>query len=225
MFVHQVLALRTGCDGYTPRAQNFNLNFEDLSCKQVGSGPAAPVVAPAARCHSALLTVSARSRRDHLAILADRRSRPAVRSDAAAGVGDHLLDARGPAGRRRLPHPRPRRDARGARAAARPNSDLDEPAPVRYLDWLGGLVHGRFRRSRWPPAGRSPRSWRRASSTPCCCRPYAFLLYLPLTLHPGADPGAQPRPAGRPRALGRSPWCFCRCRTSCWRRSCCSPSW
>jgi peptide/nickel transport system substrate-binding protein len=33
MFVHQVLALRKGCEGYTPRAQNFNLNFEDLSCK------------------------------------------------------------------------------------------------------------------------------------------------------------------------------------------------
>ena len=32
MFVHQVLALRNGCTGYTPRAQNFNLNFEDLSC-------------------------------------------------------------------------------------------------------------------------------------------------------------------------------------------------
>lgn len=32
MFVHQVLALRKGCSGYTPRAQNFNLNFEDLSC-------------------------------------------------------------------------------------------------------------------------------------------------------------------------------------------------
>jgi peptide/nickel transport system substrate-binding protein len=32
MFVHQVLALRSACDGYTPRAQNFNLNFEDLSC-------------------------------------------------------------------------------------------------------------------------------------------------------------------------------------------------
>lgn len=32
MFVHQVLALRKGCTGYTPRAQNFNLNFEDISC-------------------------------------------------------------------------------------------------------------------------------------------------------------------------------------------------
>ncbi len=32
MFVHQVLALRKDCDGYTPRAQNFNLSFEDLSC-------------------------------------------------------------------------------------------------------------------------------------------------------------------------------------------------
>ena len=32
MFVHQVLALRKGCEGYTPLAQNFNLNFEDLSC-------------------------------------------------------------------------------------------------------------------------------------------------------------------------------------------------
>ena len=32
MFVHQVLALRKGCTGYTPRAQNFNLNFENLVC-------------------------------------------------------------------------------------------------------------------------------------------------------------------------------------------------
>jgi peptide/nickel transport system substrate-binding protein len=33
MFVHQVVALRKGCDGYKPLAQNFNLNFENLSCK------------------------------------------------------------------------------------------------------------------------------------------------------------------------------------------------
>ena len=33
MFVHQVLAIRKGCEGYEPRAQNFNLNFETLSCK------------------------------------------------------------------------------------------------------------------------------------------------------------------------------------------------
>ena len=33
MFVHQVLALRTGCTGYTPLAQNFNLNFENLACE------------------------------------------------------------------------------------------------------------------------------------------------------------------------------------------------
>jgi peptide/nickel transport system substrate-binding protein len=34
MFVHQVLALRKGCEGYTPRAQNFNLSFEDLTCSK-----------------------------------------------------------------------------------------------------------------------------------------------------------------------------------------------
>jgi peptide/nickel transport system substrate-binding protein len=33
MFVHQVLAVRTGCEGYEPRAQNFNLNFENFGCK------------------------------------------------------------------------------------------------------------------------------------------------------------------------------------------------
>lgn len=32
MFVHQVLAMRKGCKGYEPRAQNFNLNFENMSC-------------------------------------------------------------------------------------------------------------------------------------------------------------------------------------------------
>ena len=32
MFVHQVLAMRQGCSGYEPRAQNFNLNFETLEC-------------------------------------------------------------------------------------------------------------------------------------------------------------------------------------------------
>lgn len=32
MFVHQVLAIRSACTGYTPRAQNFNLSFETLSC-------------------------------------------------------------------------------------------------------------------------------------------------------------------------------------------------
>ena len=33
MFVHQVIALRAKCSGYEPRAQNFNLNFENLSCE------------------------------------------------------------------------------------------------------------------------------------------------------------------------------------------------
>jgi peptide/nickel transport system substrate-binding protein len=33
MFVHQVLAVRKGCSGYEPRAQNFNLNFENLTCQ------------------------------------------------------------------------------------------------------------------------------------------------------------------------------------------------
>jgi peptide/nickel transport system substrate-binding protein len=33
MFVHQVLAVRKGCTGYEPRAQNFNLNFETFSCE------------------------------------------------------------------------------------------------------------------------------------------------------------------------------------------------
>jgi peptide/nickel transport system substrate-binding protein len=32
MFVHQVLALRKGCSGYTPRTQNFAFNFEQLTC-------------------------------------------------------------------------------------------------------------------------------------------------------------------------------------------------
>jgi hypothetical protein len=31
--VHQVLALRAGCSGYEPLAQNFNLNFETLTCE------------------------------------------------------------------------------------------------------------------------------------------------------------------------------------------------
>jgi peptide/nickel transport system substrate-binding protein len=34
MFVHQVLALRKGCSGYSPRAQNFAFNFEQLTCKK-----------------------------------------------------------------------------------------------------------------------------------------------------------------------------------------------
>src|SRR5262245_5651833 len=32
LFTHQVLALRKGCTGYAPHAQNFNLDFEDLAC-------------------------------------------------------------------------------------------------------------------------------------------------------------------------------------------------
>jgi peptide/nickel transport system substrate-binding protein len=32
MFIHQVLALRKGCSGYQPHAQNFNLNFDEISC-------------------------------------------------------------------------------------------------------------------------------------------------------------------------------------------------
>jgi peptide/nickel transport system substrate-binding protein len=33
MFVHQVLAMRAACSGYEPHAQNFNLNFEEISCE------------------------------------------------------------------------------------------------------------------------------------------------------------------------------------------------
>jgi peptide/nickel transport system substrate-binding protein len=32
MFVHQMLALRKGCSGFSPRAQNFVFDFEQLSC-------------------------------------------------------------------------------------------------------------------------------------------------------------------------------------------------
>ncbi|MCC5974467.1 MAG: ABC transporter substrate-binding protein [Rubellimicrobium sp.] len=32
MFVHQVIGLRANCTGFEPRAQNFNLSFERLSC-------------------------------------------------------------------------------------------------------------------------------------------------------------------------------------------------
>jgi ABC-type transport system substrate-binding protein len=31
MFVHQVLG--KGCSGYVPRAQNFNLKFQDITCQ------------------------------------------------------------------------------------------------------------------------------------------------------------------------------------------------
>ena len=33
MFVHQVLGLRAACSGYEPRAQNFNINYENMSCE------------------------------------------------------------------------------------------------------------------------------------------------------------------------------------------------
>ncbi|MEX0921980.1 MAG: ABC transporter substrate-binding protein [Rhodovibrionaceae bacterium] len=33
MFVHQVLAMRKECSGYEPHVQNFNLNFETLTCE------------------------------------------------------------------------------------------------------------------------------------------------------------------------------------------------
>jgi peptide/nickel transport system substrate-binding protein len=33
MFVHQVLAIRLNCSGYVPHVQNFNLNFETLTCE------------------------------------------------------------------------------------------------------------------------------------------------------------------------------------------------
>ena len=32
MFVHQVIGLRANCSGYQPHVQNFNLNFETISC-------------------------------------------------------------------------------------------------------------------------------------------------------------------------------------------------
>ncbi len=32
MFVHQVLAIRSNCSGYDAHVQNFNLNFENLTC-------------------------------------------------------------------------------------------------------------------------------------------------------------------------------------------------
>jgi peptide/nickel transport system substrate-binding protein len=33
-FQHQVAAIRANCDGYTTRAQNFNVNYETISCKR-----------------------------------------------------------------------------------------------------------------------------------------------------------------------------------------------
>jgi peptide/nickel transport system substrate-binding protein len=36
LFIHQVLALRKGCSGYAPHAQNFNLDFENLACAKEG---------------------------------------------------------------------------------------------------------------------------------------------------------------------------------------------
>ncbi len=33
MFVHQIVGVRKGCEGYKPHSQNFNLNFETMSCK------------------------------------------------------------------------------------------------------------------------------------------------------------------------------------------------
>lgn len=33
MFIHQVVALRKGCTGYTPRVQNFNLKFNAIACE------------------------------------------------------------------------------------------------------------------------------------------------------------------------------------------------
>jgi len=36
LFIHQVLALRKGCTGYVPHAQNFNLDFETLACAKEG---------------------------------------------------------------------------------------------------------------------------------------------------------------------------------------------
>jgi peptide/nickel transport system substrate-binding protein len=32
MFVHQVIGVRANCEGYEPHVQNFNLNFETISC-------------------------------------------------------------------------------------------------------------------------------------------------------------------------------------------------
>jgi peptide/nickel transport system substrate-binding protein len=34
LFQHQVAAIRANCDGYTTRAQNFNVNYETISCKR-----------------------------------------------------------------------------------------------------------------------------------------------------------------------------------------------
>ena len=44
MFVHQVLAERKSCTGYTPQAQNFNLNFEDahLPSRRAQQWPGSP---------------------------------------------------------------------------------------------------------------------------------------------------------------------------------------
>ena len=38
MFVHQVLAMRANCEGYVPRAQNFNLNFETMRLALAAQG-------------------------------------------------------------------------------------------------------------------------------------------------------------------------------------------
>jgi peptide/nickel transport system substrate-binding protein len=33
-FQHQVAAIRKECDGYRPRAQNFNVNYDTIACKR-----------------------------------------------------------------------------------------------------------------------------------------------------------------------------------------------
>ena len=36
MFVHQIVGVRSACSGFTPHAQNFNLNYEELACSDKG---------------------------------------------------------------------------------------------------------------------------------------------------------------------------------------------
>lgn len=36
VFIHQIAGMRSACTGFTPHAQNFNLNYEELTCSDKG---------------------------------------------------------------------------------------------------------------------------------------------------------------------------------------------
>ena len=91
----------------------------------------------------------------------------------------------------------PRRHAGERSPPCASSCSLDEPAPQRYLRWLGGILQRRFRqRADQPSAGHRDPGAARSSTRSCCRRSLSSSM-----CRCAADPGDASRPLRRDRPI------------------------